>query len=365
MSAPPERILVVKLADLGDALTATPALRALRETYPQARVDVLTSPAGAVVLGNLPGVAHIIEADRHLLDSPAAWVRPRTWQRVAALARGLSRADYDCLLLMHHLSSTVGALKWRVLVAAVAGARSVGLDNGRGRFLDVRVEDRGFAALHEVEYGLQLAAAVGASCSDHSLQLQLPQDASERADALLAPIKGYRYVTIHPGSGDYSPARRWFPERFAAVADELSSHLGLAVVLVGGPRDDVESVRALMSEPSLDLSRRTDIPTLAAILSRSALFLGGDSGVMHLATAAGAPVLALFGPTDARAWGPWRPPMPGAAPVSVLQGVCPWRGPCLYVGHSVGRRHGCPTRDCLRSIQVQDVLERADAIVHR
>lgn len=357
-----EHLLVVKLADLGDTLTATPALRALRQTFPAARVDILTSPAGGVVLGSLPGIARIIPADRHLLDSPAAFARASTWGQLSALAHTLRQGHYDHLLLMHHLSSPLGALKWRALVG-IAGATSVGLDNGRGGFLDLAVEDRGFGALHEVQYGLSLASALSASTDDESLELHIPEPAHRRAQMLLAPLDTHPYAVIHPGSGDYSLARRWLPERFASLADALAHQFNLRVVLVGGQSDNVDQVRALMGAPYLDLSGRTDIMSLAAVLQRSALFVGGDSGVMHLATAAGAPILALFGPTDPRAWGPWRPPTPGGAPVFVIQGTCPQGGPCLYSGHDVGPRDGCPSRDCLHSIHVQDVLDRVPDLV--
>jgi heptosyltransferase-2 len=364
VSSSPARILVIKLADLGDALTATPALRALRTAFPRAQVDILTSPAGAAVLGGLPGVANTIVADRHLLDSPSGWLRPRTWRQIRDLVGALRRGRYDALLLMHHLSTPLGTLKWRALVAAI-GARSVGLDNGRGGFLDVRVEDGGFGALHEVQYGLLLAGALGATCVDTSLEVPITDAARATAQSLLALLGGAPYAVVHPGSGGYSLARRWFPERFASAADGLVRGLGLRVVLVGGAQDGVDRVRTLMGEPYLDLCGRTDILTLAAVLEGAALFLGGDSGVMHLATAAGAPVLALFGPTDVRAWGPWRPPGPGAKPVATIHGACPQGGPCLYAGHTVGRRDGCPTRDCLQSIQVQDVLSRArDLLAH-
>lgn len=362
MAQQPERLLVVKLADLGDAITAIPAIRSLHRAYPSLSLEVLTSAVGAAVLGPLNAVDRTIIADRHLLDSPGSALRPATWRRLADLVGELRRGDYDTVVIMHHLTTTAGALKWRLLAAALSPAHTVGLDNGRGGFLDTRITDKGFAALHEVEYGLRLAETLGASPEDRCLRLAIPEGVRQGARALLGSLADERYAVVHPGSGAYSLARRWGPEKFAAVADAIQRRYGLPVVVVGGAHDGAEELMSAAHEHHLNLASRTDLPVLAALLSEAAFFLGGDSGVMHLAAAAGTPLLALFGPTDPRAWGPWRPEECGSTPAAVLQGDCPYDGPCLYRGHSLGRRDGCPGRDCLRDLTVDTVLERIDAL---
>ncbi|MHB0875455.1 MAG: glycosyltransferase family 9 protein [Anaerolineae bacterium] len=351
--------LVVKLADIGDVLTATPALRAIRETFPAAPVDVLASAGGAAVLDGSPYVDRVWLADRHMLDSRAALVSPRRLGAVARLAAGLRSRHYGRVLFLHHLTTPWGARKWRGLAAAV-GAPSVGLDNGRGAFFDVRVTDRGFSAIHEVEYGLAVVAACGAATADHSLSLPIPPAAEARAQALLAPV-GPRFAVVHPGSGAYSQARRWPAERFAAVADTLIDRFGLPVVLVGGQDDGVESLRSVMRGPALDLSGRTDLKTLAAVLRRATLFVGNDSGVMHVATAVGTPLVAIFGPTDPRAWGPWRPG--DDPPALVVSHPCGRGGPCLYVGHSLGSREGCDEHECLLAVTPEEVIGAIERVL--
>jgi len=289
-------------------------------------------------------------------------LRPATWTHLSTLAKDLRAARYDHVLFFHHLSTAAGAAKWRLLAAGLRPALSVGLDNGRGAFLDVPVADSGFAALHEVEYALKVASAVGAEPPSRCLEVGIPSEAERQASDLLAPLEEQPFVVIHPGSGSYSLARRWPPERFAAVADTISLRHRMPAVLVGGEQDDVPALMSAATQPHLNLAGRTDVLTLAAILRRSTLFVGGDSGVMHLATAAGTPLVALFGPTDPRAWGPWRPPECGTAPAAVIQGPCPRGGPCLYVGHRVGSRQGCPGRDCLEAITAAQVLECIDGL---
>jgi ADP-heptose:LPS heptosyltransferase len=109
-----------------------------------------------------------------------------------------------------------------------------------------------------------------------------------------------------------------------------------------------------MRRPAIDLSGRTDLMTLAAVLRRCRLFVGNDGGVMHLATAVGAPLVAVFGPSNAAAWGPWRPS--GTPPAVVVGAPCPRSGPCLYSGHSLGDRDGCPTRECLTELHPDEVM---------
>ncbi len=362
MIRPRERLLVIKLADLGDAITATPALHALHAAYPSVRLDVLTSAVGASVMADLPEVDRVLVADRHLLDSPRSALRPSAWRRTLALIGDLRRHRYDTVIFMHHLTTAMGALKWRILASALRPAHTVGLDNGRGRFFGTRVPDLGFAALHEVEYALRLAEAVGAPPASPCLRVSLTPKAEEGARSLLGTLQRQRFAVVHPGSGSYSLARRWAPERFAAVADELVRRYALPVVVVGSAHDGVDEFVSAAHERHHNLAGRTDVPTLAAVLRSAAFFLGGDSGVMHLAAAAGTPLLSLFGPTDPRAWGPWRPPACGSAPAAVLQGHCPYDGPCLYRGHTLGQRDGCPGHDCLRDLTVPMVLERIRAL---
>src|SRR5579862_22560 len=97
-------LLVIKLADLGDALTATPALRALRQTWPSARIDVLTSAIGREALAGLDSIDRIHVADKHRFDAPGGLLSPAAWLDLLPLLRELRGQRYEQLLLMHHLT---------------------------------------------------------------------------------------------------------------------------------------------------------------------------------------------------------------------------------------------------------------------
>ncbi|HKV00856.1 MAG TPA: hypothetical protein VJQ26_01960, partial [Ktedonobacteraceae bacterium] len=159
ISLPPgAHILVVKLATIGDLLLATPALRALRETYPQARIDLLVTPASAGLLDDWEVIDHVIVLDKYLFDYPQQLLEnPRNLLRLSPLWHTLREGDYDAVLLLHHLTLFFGRLKHQLLMRATGAKWRAGLDNGHGWFLNVRVKDRGFGAMHEAEYNLAVA----------------------------------------------------------------------------------------------------------------------------------------------------------------------------------------------------------------
>jgi heptosyltransferase-2 len=343
-------ILIVKLADIGDVLTATPALHALRQTFPAAQLHLLTTPpAAAAVPPDL--VDRVLTAPRSLAR------RPGELPSLLGLLADLRRCRYDAVLFLHHLTLGAGVAKYRLLAAATGAPLLLGLDNGKGRWLTHSVPDQGFGALHEVEYWLRVAALLGATASTHTLHANCAQGDGLAVAPLLAGLGPEPLIVIHPGSGGYSLARRWEPGKWAVVADELVRRHRAQIVLVGTPADGAADVQASMAAPSLDLAGKTTLPQLAAVLAQCDLFLGADSGVLHVAAAAGAPIVALFGPSNALAWGPWTPEAPSTIVRLGLR--C---SPCSYVGHSVGARDGCWHRSCMADMQPEQVLAAIEAL---
>ena len=135
-----QRILVVKVADIGDLLTATPALRSLRQTFPSARITGLVSPHCVDLLSSTGLVDEVLALDK--------------WRGGLPLGLGatLRCHRFDAMLLMHHLTTRLGVAKYAALCLAAAAAVRAGLDNGRGWFLTHRAPDLGFGVRHEVEY---------------------------------------------------------------------------------------------------------------------------------------------------------------------------------------------------------------------
>jgi heptosyltransferase-2 len=161
-------------------------------------------------------------------------------------------------------------------------------------------------------------------------------------------------VALHPGSGTFSLARRWPAERYAVVGAALAG-AGHRVLVIAGPGEEAlaEEVRAGIGGTAAIVAPQTTPRHLGALLRRCDLFVGNDSGVMHLAATVGVPTVGVFGLTNHRAWGPYPP---DEHRVARLELPC---SPCLYPGHGLGAREGCPPRMCLETLEPSVVVEAA------
>ncbi len=374
ITLPPDaHILVIKLAGIGDLLLATPALRALRETYPQARIDLLVTPDSADLLNDWDVINRVIVLDKYLFDHALQMLKnPRNLRQLVPLWQDLRSGDYDAVLLLHHLTLPFGRLKHQLLMRATGAKWRAGLDNGHGWFLNVRVKDAGFGAMHEAEYNLAVAAAVGATTHDKRLTLPLSEKAYAQAWQLLYEQESPEAITrptiaMHPGSGSYSTARRWAPERFAQLADTLFADVGGQLLLLGGP-EEAELHQQIMGMlqsaiPVRSFAGKGTIQVTAAVLEQVDLFVGNDSALVHVAVALGTPTVAIFGLTNHKAWGPFTAGAPERQAVVVrLDLPCM---PCFYRGHDLGTPQGCATRDCLALLGVDPVATAARRLLRK
>lgn len=380
-----KRLLVVKLADIGDVLTATPALRALRRAYPRAHITALIPPHCREVLEGSPYVDGLLLFEKARFDALLGSLRPSSLASAFSLLRQLLGEPYDALVLLHHLTTAWGTAKYALLAAASGAPIRAGLDNGRGWFLTHRAGDEGFGARHEVEHCLEVAKLLGAQPDYSPLDFPLGPEDEERARFLL-PDGDVPLVALHPGSGTFSIARRWPLDNFAQVAYTLGKE-GLRLVLLGGPGEEAlaEALAQRLEPPPINLAGRTSLRELGAVLKRCWVFVGNDSGVMHIAAAVGTPLVAIFGPSNPRAWGPWTGKSEsslGDPDAPAHSGYDPWElsqsegskavvlrayppsVPCLYIGHHLGNPRGCPTRPCLTLIQPETVVQAVKRMLY-
>jgi heptosyltransferase-2 len=277
-------VLVLQTSFLGDSLLTLPLLRRLKDGLPGARLTVLALPKNADVFRGCAWVDETIEDDkRGLHGGPlGAW-------RIAAELRA---RGFDLAVIPHRSLRSA-------LVAKLAGIpRRVGFSASAGRFLLTDVVPFSWLA-HDLERNLALAAPLGAdSRTIHGEARYItpappaPALARKLADAGLGD--GDRLIGVHPGAA--WATKRWLPERFAELCRRLSAE-GFKPVLVGGPGDAALGAEIARGSGAADLVGRTDLSELAALMGRLALFVTNDSGPMHLAAAAGVPVVAVFGAT--------------------------------------------------------------------
>ncbi len=294
------RILVIRQHNqMGDMMLAIPALRAIRESYPDASIGVVSSTLNRGVLANSPYVDRVFTYDKARAASHLAMVR------------AIRAHQYDLAIVLHTVSFSFTSVVLAVLSGAKvrigSTSRALG-DSLTGSYLNLTLplpSDATLARLNEAEHNLFPLRAVGITTDDIA-PLLVPGAASEAwADGAAREIwrEGTLKLALHPGAGKVENI--WPPERFAAVVDDLNSRCSLSLAIVEGPRD-APAVAAFRRACSVDgtVVRGRSITDVAALFQRADLVLCNDTGVMHVAAAAGARTLAVFGPTDPFRWAP-------------------------------------------------------------
>jgi heptosyltransferase II len=337
--------LVVRTPNwLGDIVMALPAIAAVRAAHPDAHLVLAAPAAFAAFCAAVPGVDGVV---------------PLSGSGIRAIgdhARALTAGGFDVAILFTNSFASA-------LAAARAGiAERWGYDlDWRDRLLTRAIpakprrprgrSDPGVGpSPHHSAYYLRLVASLGMppAPGPAAAAVDVPAPAIVQARALLdaaglAP--GTRLVGFAPGAA-YGSAKRWPPERVADAIARLAA-AGVRAVMVGAPADR-EIARAIQSaldpavRPSVvDLVGATDVATLMAVLARCDVVVANDSGAMHVASAVGRPVVAIFGPTDERATAPLGP--------HTLVRHDVWCRPCLLRACPIDHR-------CLRGVAAADVV---------
>jgi ADP-heptose:LPS heptosyltransferase len=286
---------------MGDMLLAVPALRAIKRAHPEASVQVVSSTLNQGVMRICPYVD-----DVHVYDKSNVWSH-------VGLVRALRRQHFDVVIVLHTVSLSFTSL----VLAVLSGARvRVGSTSHRvgdvltGSYLNLTLPlpDGGeLATMNEAEHNLYPLRALGMTTDDIGPEIA-PRDDSRlwaMGFARTAWVDGAVRLVVHPGAG--KAENIWPPERFAEVVDRIAQERRVSLVVVEGPRDRaaVDSFRAACSVDGVVVRGRS-IGDVAALLQLADLTLCNDTGVMHVAVAAGARTLAVFGPTDPQRWAPRR-----------------------------------------------------------
>jgi len=288
------KILVRATNWVGDAIMAMPALRALRSRFPEAHIAVVARPYVADIYRGQNLCDQLIAYD---VSGTHAGLNGRE-----RLARELRAQQFDVALLLQNAFDAAW-LAWRAGVPERIGYAR----DGRGLLLTkrVRVPKTGEIPPHEQFYYLELlrrAGYIDALPSEASVRLEVADDPSRHAErVLLAAGARGNVLRIAIGAGaSYGSAKCWPPERFADFVNRFRSHTDADVILFGTSLEQPvsQAIAAKITGPAISMVGKTSIGDLPALLSRCQLFVGNDSGAMHIAAAVGLAAVAIFGPTD-------------------------------------------------------------------
>ncbi len=347
------RVLVIKLRHHGDVLLTSPVFTVLKNHAPHLEIDALVYQDTAEMLTLHPAISQV-----HAID--------RNWKKLGPLAQlkaewtllaELQQRDYG--LVVHLTEHNRGAWLKRLTGAAYG----VACEARKGRFWKNSFSHfyplpRGNAR-HTVETNLDALRRLGVYPTEEEKRLVLVPgaEAEVSVDLLLAShgLAPAEFIHLHPASR--WPFKCWPETRMAELVRQLRDR-GHPAVLTAAPSEDelamVRRIADLAGQPLIDLSGRLSLKQLAALTARARLFIGVDSAPMHIAAAMGTPVVALFGPSGDREWGPWQVPHR-----VIASSAHPCR-PCGNDGCGGGK-----VSECLTSIPVESVLDAALDLLNR
>lgn len=329
---------------VGDAVMSIPALEAIRNSRADAEISILARPGVAALLSGQSFVDRILEYDDR--------GKHHGWLGRERLIHQLRGENFDCAVLFQNAFEAAW-LAWRAGIPQRIGYAR----DARGALLTnaVRAPQPGEIPAHESHYYLELMRRAGwieSRGEVRPIRLQIAKSACESAESTLrragARDAAWR-CAIAPGAS-YGAAKCWPSERFASLADRLISECGADVIFFGTPEETqiIARICEKMKSRAISLAGETSMSDLASLFSACSMFIGNDSGAMHVAAAAGIPVVGIFGSTDPE----------GTAPVrqqfSLIREPVPC-SPCFL------RR--CPVdHRCMTRISVDSVLAAAIAI---
>jgi heptosyltransferase-3 len=297
-----QRIGVFKLRNIGDVLMITPLLRALRETFPAARITAIVNTGTEAMLNHNPHVDDIIvyrRDEKNALRREFGFLREVRRRRFDLTIAGTEgdRAAWCALLSGARYRVGVKSYKW-------------GRFDLRRRFFNLAASPSVPVPMHEVERHFFLAEAAGLrlkSTEPGPLVLEIPEELRRWAEEQLAPLRPARIVQVHPVSRWLWKC--WDSDAMATVIDWLQEERGTRVVVTTGPiereRRRAREIVARCRTAPLFFDGNLTLTQLAALSAGCDGYFGIDTAPMHMAAAVGIPVVALFGPTGPDSWGPW------------------------------------------------------------
>ncbi|MCY4021682.1 MAG: glycosyltransferase family 9 protein [Chloroflexi bacterium] len=300
MTSTPRRIIVIRPCCIGDVVMATAALTALRETFPQAHISFAAGSWSAAAIADHPALDALIDTGEAALPSrsPVEFLRFIKQLRAGKfdLAVSLTRSPVMSLALC--LSG----------IALRAGLDSA----GRGFGYNLRVAVDPAAREHESAIYLRVISAIaGQPCHAYA---NLPLDAAAQDDIgrrLQAASVSRPFIVAHPGGGSNPgmtmDSKRYPPAQLAALLDRVARETTAALILIGGPGDEetVSAVAQRLNTPSIAWVNQLNFAQIAALAAASLCYIGNDTGMTHLAAAAGAATVMMMGPTDPRRYAPF------------------------------------------------------------
>jgi lipopolysaccharide heptosyltransferase I len=346
------KILILRLSAVGDVIRTLPAVKALKKYNPSSSITWVVEEPSQSLLESQPEIDGVILFPRKRWTEGMKSIR-RMWRTIGEVwgfILDLRRRRFDVVLDFH------GVLKSGLLSFFSGSPKRIGFNRKSSRegnflFSNVKVrppEER----MSRFQKNFALLRGMGLEVKSFAPKLHIRGEDREYVESffnnLSTPLKR-PFIAIHPGTSSKTFYKRWMPDQYAQLADRLIRELKATVIFTWGPEEVkwVEGIRREMKESSILGPRTESLTQLAEVFRRCDLYIGGDTGPMHIASLMGTPVVVIYGPTD--------PIMnePFGQHKKVRKEVgC---NPC--------RKHSCKDLTCLKTINANDVFKATKEIL--
>jgi ADP-heptose:LPS heptosyltransferase len=321
-----------------------PAVQALREHYPHAHLTWLVEGSVGELLHHQSFIDEVIHFPRGSIQgSMKRGNLSRATRDMSSFLKELRDGEYDLIIDFH------GIIKSALFSKLVRGKRTIGFGKTVAKekshlFYDENIENEN-RRIHKVERNMLIPRHLGVKKDIPEVLLEVSPEAASYIDQFFAREQISPPVfAVNPFSSKGSAFKRWNMNRYGELIRHIvGNKLGKVVILWGpGEKGDARRLKEIAGE-EVFLSCPTDVPQLLALLKRVNMYIGGDTGTMHLAALAGTPVLAIFGPTDHKINGPY-----GSIHRIIRKDL-----PC-----SPCKNKNCQERTCLNDITVDEVFSQ-------
>ncbi len=343
-----KRILIIKIAAIGDLLLITPAVRAIKKSFPQARITLLVGTWSRQIIEGNPNIDEIIEVPDEIFFR----IRPFS---LLSLIWKIRKEHFDMVFVWHR-SMAFRFFSWLLRIK-----RRVGFSrNKNGSFLTHYVEEN--PEIHEILEYQSTLKPLGIESSEIDMDLVLSDVDQKFADDLWKEhgiSDKDLTISIAPAGAknpkEIVPLKHWLKEYYAEVSDVLIHKKNAKVIFVGNKDDSavINEILSRMKGKAIDLSGKTNLKQAAAVIKRCSLFIGNDSAPMHIAAALKTPVVSLFGPTNPRELAP----LDYNHKYLFAEVEC---SPC----YRNGRFPNCKTKNCMKEIKPAEVSKTVDEILN-
>jgi lipopolysaccharide heptosyltransferase I len=348
----PENILIIRLSAIGDVINVLPALRRLRAQFPGSKITWLVEDRASEILRDHPDVDEVIIYPRKKWQSGILKVN-RSLNIISeslSFYKQLRSNHYDLVIDFQ------GNLKSAVMNLITGSGNRLGFGRGYCKELNyLSTQHHAYPAgnkIHRIEKNLSLLKELDIETSFLQPELPVTRDdeeyisnfINENADPSL-PI-----VIIHPGTSKFGSFKQWSAENYTLLADMIQDKYDANVILTWGPGeiDTVKEIVGNMKHKALPACETKSIKQLTELIKRATLFIGGDTGPLHIASIMGIPVVGIYGPKDPAIYGPYD----GTAIVIKKDVPC---SPC--------RKRTCGDPICMSSILPDDVFSGVEKLL--